>query len=407
VKIEAVTTYLMQAGPPSETAWSAPTGTARGGMSMGATRHWLFVEVQCDDGSIGTGEGSGWPKVVETAVLDLAPLLIGEDPRDTERLWQKLHLATMSHGIVGTVGGGAVGALDMALWDLKGKALDTPVWNLLGGKVRETVPAYAHASTPERARQIQAMGYRAFKTGNVKGTVEKVAALRDALGPEADLMVDLHGPPWLTLADAKRMARALEPFDLLFLEEPLPPENLDGYAELRQFTDLPIAAGERHTGNLWSAAPLIKRGLVDVIQPDTGLCGGLTHLRKIAALAEASFVTLAPHAGTLGPVAEFATLHFMASIPNALVLERFAQDWEGRDRVVTSSPELRDGGLVVPDTPGLGVALNHDVIATYPAAYNASVPKGDAYAPGTQNEYSYVQARWSRATAFGREGAGS
>ncbi|MFN3169541.1 MAG: mandelate racemase/muconate lactonizing enzyme family protein [Hyphomicrobiales bacterium] len=404
MKIEAINTYLMQAGPPAETAWSAPTGSARGGMSMGATRHWLFVEVVCDDGTVGTGEGSGWPKVVETAVLDLAPLLIGEDPRDTERLWQKLHLATMSHGIVGTVGGGAVGALDMALWDIKGKALGTPVWNLLGGKVRHTVPAYAHASTPDRALEIKAMGYRAFKTGNVKGTVEKVAALRQALGDDVDLMVDLHGPPWLTLADAKRMARALEQFNLLFLEEPLPPENLDGYAELRAATDLPIAAGERHTGNLWSAAPLLKQGLVDVIQPDTGRGGGLTHLRKIAAMAEASFVTVAPHAGTLGPVAEFAALHLMSAIPNALVLERFAVDWEGRDTVVTAVPELRDGGLVVPDEPGFGVSLNHEAIAAYPAQYNASVPKGDAYAARTQDEHAYVQARWSRATAFGKEG---
>ena len=403
MKIESVETLLMKAGPPGETAWSAPTATARGGMSMGATRHWLFVRITCEDGTHGVGEGSGWPKVVETAVQDLAPLLIGEDPRHIERLWQRLHLATMSHGIVGTVGGGAIGALDMALWDIKGKALGTPVWNLLGGKVRDRVPAYVHASTPERALAFRDMGYRAFKTGNVSGTVEKVAALRSALGSEVDLMVDLHGPPWLNLADAKRMARALEPFDLMFLEEPLPPENVDGYAELRRSTDLPIAAGERHVGNLWSAAPLLKRGLVDVIQPDTGRTGGLTHMRKIAAMAEAHFVTVAPHSGTLGPVAEFAAMHLMASIPNALVLERFALDWEGREKVVTDAPRIEDGMVVVPDAPGLGIDLRVEEIARHAPGYNASVPKGDAYADGTETEHVYTQFRWRRATAFGQE----
>ena len=402
MRIEAVETFLVHAGPPGETAWATDTGTRSGGMSMGATRHWLFVRVTVEGGLTGVGEGSGWPRVVETAVQDLAPLLIGEDARRIERLWGKMHLATMSHGLVGTVGGGAVGAIDMALWDLKAKALGVPLHELFGGRVRDAVPAYAHASSPEKALAFRQMGYRAFKAGNVEGTVEKVAALREALGPEIDLMVDLHGPPWLTLPDAIAMGRALEPYGLTFLEEPLPPENLEGYARLRDALSLPLAAGERHAGNLWSIAPLIRGGLIDVAQPDTGRCGGLTHLNKIAALAEASFVQIAPHSGTLGPVAEFAALHAMAAMPNAMVLERFAVDWEGRARVVTAEPELRDGALVVPDAPGLGLDLVEAEIARHPPGQNASVPNTASYAPGTEDEFTYVQPRRRRATAFGR-----
>jgi galactonate dehydratase len=404
MKIEAIETFLVHAGPPDETAWSGDTGTGRGGMSMGTTRHWLFVRVTVEGGLHGVGEGSGWPRVVETAVQDLAPLLIGEDARRIEKLWGKMHLATMSHGQVGTVGGGAIGAIDTALWDLKGKALGVPVHELLGGKIRDSLPAYAHASTPEKARRAWDMGYRAFKSGNVKGTVEKVAALRTELGPEADLMVDLHGPPWLTIPDAIAMGRALEPYDLMFLEEPLPPENLEGYARVRDAVALPLAAGERHTGNLWSVAPLIQRRLIDVAQPDTGRCGGITHFRKIAALAESHFVQMAPHAGTLGPVAEFAALHSMAAIPNAMILERFAVDWEGRYRVVTEEAQMRDGRVIVPDTPGIGVDLNLDEIACHPGGRNASVPNTVSYADGTQEEFVYVQPRWRRTTAFGHDG---
>ncbi|MEM7047039.1 MAG: mandelate racemase/muconate lactonizing enzyme family protein [Pseudomonadota bacterium] len=404
MKITAVDTYLVHAGPPQETAWSSDTGTARGGMSMGTTRHWLFVKLTTEDGHSGIGEGSGWPRVVETAVHDLAPLMIGDDARQIEKIWGKLHLAMMSHGMVGTVGGGAIGAIDMALWDLKGKALGVPVYELLGGKIRDDIPAYAHASTPAKAKQAWDMGYRAFKTGNVKGTVDKVAKLREALPDEADIMVDLHGPPWLTVPDAIAMGKALEPFRLLFLEEPLPPENLQGYAQLRQAITQPLAAGERHICNLWAATPLIKDGLVDIIQPDTGRCGGLSHFLKIAHLAEAHFIQVAPHAGTLGPVAEFAALHAMASIPNGMILERFASDWPGRAGVVTHEPSMKDGRLVVPDRPGLGVDLVLEEIKKFPGAHNASVPSTVSYAQGTQQEFVYTQPRWQRTTAFGREG---
>lgn len=400
MKITAVETFLMHAGPPGEIVWSNKSSTPSGLMS---TRHWLFVRVITDSGLYGVGEGSGWPKVVETGVQDLAPLVIGEDPRQINRLWNKMFLGLMGHGITGTVGGGAIGAIEMALWDLKGKALNTPVHELLGGKIRDKVRVYAHANVPEQAVLYREKGYRAFKAGKVKGIVDKVAELRSALGQEVDLMVDLHGPPWLTVPDAIAIGRALEPYKLAFLEEPIAPENIAGYRQLRDRISIPLAAGERVTNNLFATAPLLREGLIDVIQPDTGRCGGLNQLTKIAALAEACSASVAPHAGTLGPVAEHAALQVLATIPNAMTMEQYAEDWSGRYEVVTHTPTLEDGCLVVPDRPGLGIDLHLDEVAKYPPGHNVSAPNTSSYAPGTEREFVYTQPRWSRCSAFGLE----
>ena len=399
MRIVKVTPYLMNAGPPGETAWSSAAG---GGMSSGSTRHWCFVRIETDEGVHGIGEGSGWPKIVATAIADLSTLLIGEDPRDIDRLWHKMFSAQMGHGQTGVIGAGAIGALDMALWDLKAKWLDVPLWQLLGGRFRDRVRAYCHTSTIETARVAIDAGYGAVKAGNVKDALSKVQALRSTFGNSLDIAVDLHGPPWLTAPDAIRMAKALEPHDLLFLEEPVPPEDLDGLRRVRAATDLPLAAGER-SALLWGYRTLIGEGLVDIVQPDTGRVGGLTQLRKIAAYAEANFITVAPHSGTLGPVAEFAAIHFLASIPNALIHERFFQDWEGRGRVVTHSLEMQAGHVLVPDRPGLGVDLVIDEIEKHPAATNVAggtAAYWKSYEPGTEEERLYTQARRGRASYF-------
>ena len=385
MKINGVRTFLMQAG-------------ATGGASFASSRNWLFVKVDTDAGITGIGECSGWPRVVETAFKDLAVLLIGEDPRDIERLWQKLYVGQMGHGMTGTVGTGAIAGLEMALWDIKGKALGTPVWNLLGGKTRGRVRLYGHANTPGKALSLKERGYTAIKAGGVAGTVAKVAALREAVGTAMDIMVDLHGPPWLTPADAIALGKALAPYGLLFLEDPVPPDNLDAYARVRAALDVPLAAGERW-GTIWGAAPLIERGLVDVIQPDTGRFGGLSQMRKLAAIAEAHHVMVAPHSGSLGPVAEFAALHLLAAIPNALMLERLEDDWPERNKVITAPPEIEAGHMIVPDAPGLGVDIDEDVVARYPSTRNVGDATGQ-YEPGTEREHVYVQARLHRARAF-------
>ena len=376
MKITEIKTFLVHAGAQSRSgAWSK--------------RNWLFVKVFTDEGIYGVGEGSGWPLVIETAIKDMEHLLIGEHPFHIEKLWQKMLLATMGHGMTGVVGSGAMNAIDMALWDIKGKALNTPVWNLLGGKIRDRIWAYPHASTPERARELVDRGFTALKTGGVSGVVGRVEALRKEVGDEVDLMVDAHGPPWLTTPDAIRMGKALEAFDLLFYEDPVAPENIESLAQVADAVDLPIAAGERHS-HIWGVRQLIEREIVDVIQPDTGRAGGLTQLKKMAALAEAHYVGFAPHSGSLGPVAEYACLHLLATLPNFLIMEHMEDDAPQRYEVITQSPEIVDGEIVVPDAPGLGVDLVEDAIAHYPSHGNVSAPRED-------EELVYYRARRGRA----------
>jgi galactonate dehydratase len=393
-RITAIRTLLMQAGPLGVSGWAADV---RNSITSG-TRNWLFVQVETEDGITGIGEGSGWPRVVETAVQDMAHMLIGQDAFAIERLWQRMHVGIMGHGMSGVVGQGAIGAIDMALWDIKGKALGVPVWQLLGGKVRDRVRCYSHASTPDQARAALAKGYTALKTGGVKNPVEKASAIRAVIGDDIDLMIDLHGPPWLTAPDAIAMCNALAPLGPLFVEEPVAPEDIDGYRRLRGATSVPLAAGERH-GGLHGIAPLLRHGLIDVAQPDPGRCAGITGLRKIAALAEAGFATLAPHAGSLGPVAEFAAIHVLASIPNALIHEKMDPDWEGRNRTITTQLVLQDGHVLVPDAPGLGVEIDEAFIAAHPSTRNVGLPSG-GWPAGTEDATLYAQPRHPRAPAL-------
>jgi galactonate dehydratase len=394
MKITDVKTFLMQAGsPPNSDAWAANYDTIATGW-----RNWLFVKVHTDEGITGVGECSGWPRVIETAVHDLKHVLIGEDPGNIEQLWKKMQAAIMGHGGTGVVGGGALTGIDMALWDIKGKALGTPVWNLLGGKLRDRIRIYAHAKTPEVALQLKARGITAIKAGGTADPVPMLEALREAIGGEMDLMVDLHGPPWLTAADAIVLGRRLEPLDLLFIEDAVPPEHLESYARIRDAVAVPLAAGER-LATIWGFRSLIERELVDVIQPDSGRAGGITQMKKLAAMAEAHGIMLAPHSGSLGPVAEYAALHVMAAVPNALMLERVEIDWPGRGEVITPVPKQVDGHLAVPNTPGLGVDIVEDAVARYPSRVNVGMGKGD-YEPGTEREFVYVQTRLKRHRYF-------
>jgi galactonate dehydratase len=396
MRITAVTPYLMQAGAPGETAWSA------GGLSSAGSRHWCFVKIETEAGVTGIGEGSGWPKVVATAIADLSTILIGEDARDIDRLWHKMFAAQMGHGQTGVVGSGAIGAIDMALWDLNAKALSVPLYRMLGGKFRDRVRCYVHASSITTAQTALSQGFTALKTGNVRDAHHKVAEFRRELGADVDIAVDLHGPPWLTAPDAIRLAKSLEQHDLLFLEEPIAPEDLDGLCRVRAEVDMPLAAGER-LSTLWGYKTLIGKGLVDIVQPDTGRVGGITQLRKIAAFAEAHFIQVAPHSGTLGPVAEFAAIHFLASIPNGMIHERFLTDWEGRARILTHSLETKDGHMLVPERPGLGTDLILEEIAKHPPGINIAGDNAkflSGYETGTSDERIYTQPRRSRAHYF-------
>ncbi|MCB0061389.1 MAG: mandelate racemase/muconate lactonizing enzyme family protein [Caldilineaceae bacterium] len=375
MKITEIKTYLMHANVPGSGGWKA--------------RNWLFVKIFTDEGIYGVGEASGWPRVVETAIQDLSTLLIGENPFEIEKIWQKMLLAMMGHGMTGIVGGGAMTGIEMALWDIKGKALGVPVYELLGGKIRDRVRLYSHAHTAERAHELVDRGFGALKTGGVSDPLSKVALLRKELGDEIDLMVDIHGPPWLTTADAIRMGQALEEFDLLFYEDPVAPEDIEAIARVSAAVNLPIAAGERHA-TIWGTKELIEREIVDVIQPDTGRAAGLLQMKKIAAMAEAHYITFAPHDGSLGPVAEMAAVHLCSTLPNFLILEHLEDDVAQRYEVMEPQPTIVDGFMLVPDAPGLGVDIVEEAIAKYPSSGNVSIPTG-------ADEPLYVQARSQRA----------
>lgn len=395
MKITEIKTFLMQAGSPPDRAWASD-----GKGHQTGSRNWLFVKVYTDEGVYGVGECSGWPRVIETAVKDLAGVLVGEDPTHIERLWQRMMVAQMAHGMTGIVGAGAMTGIDMALWDIKGKVLNTPVWNLLGGQVRDRIRIYAHASTAEVALELKARGIGAVKTGGVRDPLAKVAAIREAVGPDMDIMADLHGPPWMTPKDAIVLGRALEPYNMLFLEDPVAPENIEGLARVADAVAIPIAAGER-VGTIWGWRAMIEREIVDVIQPDTGRAGGISQMKKLAGMAEAHHIMMAPHSGTLGPVAEFAALHLLAAIPNTLMLERIENDWPGRNEVISAPPVLENGHLIVPTTPGLGVDIDEAAVAQYPSVRNVSIA-GGGYEPGTEQENVYVQTRLHRESVFGR-----
>ncbi len=393
MKITAIHGHLMQAGAPGHTGWSA---TGKSALATG--RNWFFVTVETDAGLIGTGEGSGWPRVVAAAVEDLGRILIGETVRDVERINQKVRVALMGHGQTGVVGMGALAAIDMALWDLNAQALGVPVSALLGGTVRASVPYYVHTADVKAAKAAVAKGIRAIKVGGTQQIVERAFAIREAVGPEIDMMVDLHGPPWLTTADAIAIGRALEPLHLLFLEEAIAPDDLAGWKRLRDKVALPLAGGER-LATLADMRPFLENGLLDVVQPDTGRFGGLTQMKKLAAMAEACSVMVAPHSGSLGPVAEFAAVHLLSAIPNGLTLERLDPDWPGRETTIRGALNNEHGLIEVPQGPGLGVTLNHDFIAAHPSERNIAIATG-GWNADTESEYVLTQARRPRAAQF-------
>ena len=376
MKITDVRTFLMNASPPGKASW----------------RHWLFVKVYTDEGLYGVGECWGWPRVVETAIHDLKSLVIGEDPFHVERLWHKMFAAVMGHGMTGVVGSGALTGIEMALWDIKGKALGTPVWNLLGGKMRDRIRLYGHAFDMDRAHDLVERGFTGLKLFGWKDCVTRVEALRDAFGPDVDLMVDAGGGPWQTPGDAIALGKRLEPCALLFYEDPVSSLDVEAVAKVSDAVNVPIAIGESHPG-VYSLAPLIQRGIIDVAQPDTGRFGGLLQMKKLAAIAEAHSVMVAPHDGSLGPVAEMAAVHLLAAIPNFLIQEHLANDVPQRYEVMTGQPVIEEGHIVVPDTPGLGVDIDEGVIARYPPHSN-SMPVDDN---ASEYDFQYVAAHGKRA----------
>lgn len=348
MKITEIKTFLVNAQRGQ--SWDRPRG-----------RNWVFCKIHTDAGIHGVGEGGGWPEVVRQGLEEVAPLLIGEDPFATERLWLKVYDMLHGHGITGAVRGGVISALDMALWDIKGKALGVPVYELLGGKMRDAIRIYAHANTVEQARALMERGYTAFKCGPSPKTL---ASLRQALGDAVEIGVHCHGE--FSPAGALALAKAIEPYQPVFLEEPTHPDDLDALEWLAARTTVPLAAGERLFSK-WSFRDLLQRRAITIAQPEITRIGGITEGKKIATLAEAFLVKVAPHDGSAGPIAEMANIHVLASTPNCIFLEHLADDVPWRTEVAVGVVPERDGYLPVPNRPGLGIDLDEAAIAEHPA----------------------------------------
>ncbi|MBM3748244.1 MAG: mandelate racemase/muconate lactonizing enzyme family protein [Acidobacteria bacterium] len=346
----------------------------------------LVVRVETDAGITGLGEVDSNPMAVKGAIdgpfshttaCGLAQVVIGEDPFETERLWYKMYRANIYGGRRG-VGVHAMSGIDLALWDIKGKALGLPVWKLLGGGFSEKIRCYASSlfgATPEKtgelARRYRDQGFTAVKFGwDPMGQDERtdVALVREArrgLGDGPDLLIDA-GLVW-DAATALQRARAFSEYDIYWLEEPLRPDDYDGYRRLADSTDVRIAAGEEESNRL-SFLELMDRGRIDVVQVDLTRCGGFTEAMKIAALAWDRGLVVANH-GFTTYINVTAALHWLNSIPNALICEFVAEEETNlREFVTRQKLRAREGYLSVPQEPGLGVELDEEAIRRFRVA---------------------------------------
>lgn len=349
-------------------------------LAFGGRQTWVFVLVETDAGITGVGEASleGKELAVQAAVTDLARLLIGQDPTRIEQNWQIMYRHGFWRG--GVVLNTALSGIEQALWDIVGKELGVPVYRLLGGAARDRIQLYTHCGgqTPDElarnAQELVAQGWRALKIGSlgfeafanegqcIEATVQRVRAMREAVGPEIMIMMDAHGRH--TPTQAIRLARALEPYDLFFLEEPVPPDNVDAFKRLAEAgLNLNIATGER-LFTKWGYRELLERQYVDIIQPDVCHDGGILETRKIAAMAETYYIRVAPH-NPNGPVATAASIHLAACLPNFVILE-YAQNQPWRDQVLQKPLAIVNGYVDLPTEPGLGVELNYEAIAKLP-----------------------------------------
>jgi galactonate dehydratase len=360
-------------------------------------RNWVLVKVETDEGLYGWGEASlEWKtRAVAGAVEDLKPFILGQDPRRIEHLWQVM--VRQPFFPPGIIGMSAISGIEQACWDILGKSVGLPVYQLLGGAVRDRVRMYDHLgggdmralylSTTagefvERAQQSVARGYTALKVlcvprsrhlegpAAVRYAAGLLEALRTALGYEVDLMVDFHGRT--TPAAAIEYARALEPYRPLFIEEPVLPGDVPGMALVARSVATPVATGERLVTR-WQFREYLEQRACAVLQPDVCHCGGIWELRKIAAMAEPYNVAMAPH-NPLGPVATAVNVHLALCTPNFLIQESIRADVSWRQQLVVEPLEFRDGYVLPPSRPGLGIEIDEDVAAAHPFRQEVLMP---------------------------------
>ncbi|KPK65922.1 MAG: galactonate dehydratase [Planctomycetes bacterium SM23_32] len=333
---------------------------------------WLFLKMHTDQGLVGWGEPvvEGWSQSVAAAVREMGRHLIGKDPRRVEHHWQAIYRGGFYQG--GPVLTSALSGIEQAMWDVKGKALGVPVHDLLGGAVRDRIRLYGHVGWSRREdyfkdADLASRGFTAVKTSlfeavrfvEGKAFVDEVAArmaaLRDTFGDAVDIAVDFHGrvsPPM-----AIRLAAALEPYQPMFIEEPVLPGNVDALARVARSTTIPIATGER-LYTKWAFREVLEKGAAAILQPDLSHAGGILEVRKIAAMAEAHYAAIAPHC-PLGPISLAACLQVDACTPNFLCQEQVNLG----DGYLKEPFVVRDGYIAVPTGPGLGVEVDEEALA--------------------------------------------
>lgn len=347
-------------------------------------KNWLFVKVETDEGIYGIGEGTsnGLAKTVEAMIHEIKPLVIGMDPFQTEIIVQKLWRDLFSEG--GQVHGCAISAIEIACWDIKGKALKQPVYNLLGGRCHEKLRAYANGwyrgpRTPEafaaKAKEVVKRGYTALKldpfgTNWRTMTPEEAdlsynicAAVREAVGPKVDILIEGHCR--FSVAEAIKFGERLAPLRPAWFEEPVPHTNISAMVEVARHLNIPIACGENFS-NKQQFAELLKHDAVHIIQLEPLHVGGLGPSKAICGMVDAHFGVTAPHSAQ-GPVCSVACAHLNASTPNFYIHEIFEdynEPWE-KD-IIIGGVEVKDGYIEISDRPGLGIDLNWDEIAKHP-----------------------------------------
>lgn len=330
---------------------------------------WLFLKIHTDEGLVGLGEPilEGRAKTCATAIEEIAPYLIGKDPTRVVHHWQAIYRHAFYRG--GPLLTSALSGIDHALWDLAGKALGVPVYKLLGGPTRDRVRLYKGGARPANIQEYIAQGFTAFKTGVAKErparivenkafidrAVRHFATLREIAGPEIDIAIDFHGA--LSPQVAKILMHELEPFQPMFIEEPVQCQNVDVLADLAHSTHLPIATGER-VFTKWGFREILEKRAASILQPDLCHTGGITEGRLIAGMAEAYYAGIAPH-NPLGPISLAVAVQLDAAIPNFI-----AQEHTTLGEGYLKEPfVMEDGYVALPTKPGLGIELDEEALA--------------------------------------------
>lgn len=354
-------------------------------VKIGRRRDIVCCRIETEDGIHGWGEGTTPPNVqpVIAQIRSLAPLVTGQSAWDIERLWRKMY--TVEENTLGGTLFAAIAAIDIALWDIVGKATGVPVYKLLGGKVHDRIRIYASyrwGNIPrtaeayfKRTKELMKDGATAGKwdpfgeypgperqlpSATLNEVREMVRGVREA-GPNFDICVEAHGK--FNMASAGRIIKMLEPFDPFFLEEPVPPENVDAMASLQRSTNIPIATGEGLQSHFNFRETLAKQS-ARILQPDAARTGGITAMKKIAAMADANYVTIAPH-NPNGPICTAASIHVAASIPNFLIMEEGNRDIAQYNAIFTGGWKERADWWPVLESPGLGVDLSPEFLKEY------------------------------------------